>query len=138
MAKARTISALLKQAQKVFNRWVRHRDRHRGCISCGAPIEVAGHYYSAGHYSAIRLNELNVNGQCTRCNRYLRGNLINYRKGLVKKYGGKAVEKLELSADLRRSKRWTRFELEHIIRIYGSQLPVNKINVTKKNKKLKQ
>jgi hypothetical protein len=120
-AKVKSIKSLLRGAQNAFNRWIRKRDRNRGCISCGAPVTLAGHYFSAGHYSALRFNEMNANGQCVRCNRFLSGNLINYRKGLVKRYGEGAVKKLELSADLRKSKNWSRFEMEAIIKIYGGK-----------------
>lgn len=116
--KIRSLPSLTKKAQEVFNAWIRKRDKDRGCISCGAPITEAGHYFSAGHHTALRFNEMNVNGQCTRCNCFLSGNLINYRKGLVKKYGETKVLMLENMADLRKVKKWSRFELEAIINEY--------------------
>lgn len=109
---------LLEKAQKVFNAFIRKRDCETGCISCGNPVEHAGHYFSQGHHSALRFNETNTNGQCLRCNNFLHGNLINYRKGLIKKYGELKVNQLELSADLRKVKKWSRFELELIIETY--------------------
>ena len=109
---------LIAKAQTVFNRFIRHRDHKEGCISCGAEVTEAGHYYSQGHHSALRFNEMNTNGQCVRCNRFLHGNLINYRKGLVKRYGEEKVLMLENSADLRKSRKWSRFELEEIIKLY--------------------
>lgn len=122
--KIKSLIALKAQAQVVFNLFIRERDKDRGCISCGSPVTEAGHYFSAGHYSALRFNEVNVNGQCTRCNRFLHGNLINYRKGLVLKYGQAAIDKLELNADLRKATKWTRLELELIIKTYK---PVKKV-----------
>ena len=111
-----SVPTLLKKAQKVFNKWIRERDRDRGCISCGSEVTEAGHYLSQGHHSAFRFNEVNTNGQCTRCNRFLHGNLINYRIGLVRKYGEEKVLMLENSRN--RLKKWSRFELEEIIKIY--------------------
>jgi hypothetical protein len=109
---------LLKKAQEVFNKWIRNRDQNFGCISCGGQVEQAGHYFSQGHHSALRFDELNTNGQCVRCNMYLSGNLIKYRQGLVKRYGAKRVEMLEQNADLRKAWKWTRIELEQIIKKY--------------------
>lgn len=109
---------LKQKAQDAFNKWIRNRDKDKGCISCGKEVTEAGHYFSAGHYSALRFNEINDNGQCTRCNCFLHGNLINYRKGLVKRYGEKKVIELENSVAIRTVKKWTRFELELIIKMY--------------------
>ena len=72
-----TLPKLHAKAQAVFNKWVRNRDKHFGCISCGAEVQHAGHYFSQGHYSALRYDESNVNGQCLRCNNFLHGNLIH-------------------------------------------------------------
>lgn len=112
------IPALTKRAQVIFNRWIRERDKNKGCISCGAEVTEAGHYLSAGHYSALRFNEMNVNGQCTRCNCFLSGNLIKYRQGLVKRYGEEKVLALENSVAIRTVKKWSRFELEAIKKNY--------------------
>lgn len=106
---------LLAKAQVVFNKWIRERDRDRGCISCGAKVTEAGHYFSRGHYSSMRFNEVNVNGQCTRCNCFKHGNLIHYREGLIKRYGERKVLDLELSGNIWSIKKWSRFELEWII-----------------------
>lgn len=118
MNKTASIPSLTKKAQVVFNSWIRKRDKDFGCISCGAPITEAGHYLSRGHYSALRFNEVNTNGQCTRCNCFLSGNLIHYRQGLVKRYGEKTVLRLENSVAVRAVKKWTRLELELIIKMY--------------------
>jgi hypothetical protein len=111
---------LKKKAQAVFNTYIRLRDDSKGCISCGKPIKHAGHYFSAGHHSALCFNEVNTNGQCVRCNRYLSGNLINYRVGLVKRYGEKKVLLLEWAAK-KPHKRWKRIELIAIIQYYEEE-----------------
>lgn len=108
---------LLKKAQDKFNAWIRNRDKELGCISCGSGIDHAGHYFSAGHYSSLRFNEMNVNGQCLRCNNFLHGNLIRYRQGLIARYGEEKVELLE-SQSRNGVKKWSRFELELIIQQY--------------------
>ena len=110
---------LLKKAQEKFNAHIRERDKELGCISCSTgKVEQAGHYHSQGHHSALRFDELNTNGQCKRCNMFLHGNLIKYRQGLVDRYGEQRVIELEESANRNRLKKWTREELEQIIKTY--------------------
>ena len=110
-----SLPKLTAKAQMIFNRWIRNRDKDKGCISCGAEVTEAGHYMSAGHYTALRFNEANTNGQCTRCNCFLHGNLIHYRQGLIKKIGEQRVLMLENHT---RIKKWSRYELELIIQTY--------------------
>lgn len=116
-----TLPKLLKKCQDVFNAYIRARDKDKGCISCGGPVQEAGHYFSQGHHSALRFNEMNTNAQCTKCNCFLSGNLIHYRQGLVNRYGEEKVLLLESSA---RSpfKKWSRFELEALIEHYRNEL----------------
>lgn len=111
---------LLKKTQMVFNSYIRNRDKDLGCISCGGSIDHAGHYFSVGSHSILRFDEMNVNGQCIGCNTYKHGNLIMYRIGMVKKYGNLMVELLEIEAIETRVKKWTRTELEEIIKKYST------------------
>lgn len=114
-----SLPKLLKKTQIIFNRWIRNRDRDKGCISCGAEVTEAGHYLSQGHNSALRFNEFNTNGQCTRCNCFLHGHLIAYRQGLIKRYGEEKVLMLENNGS--KVKKWSRFELEAIILMYETK-----------------
>lgn len=121
MAKVKKLTPLpklLAKSQKVFNTWIRARDHNKGCISCGREVTEAGHYFSQGHHSSLRFNEMNTNGQCTRCNCFMHGNLIEYRQGLVKRYGEDKVLLLESSAR-NAVKKWSRMELEWIITTYS-------------------
>jgi len=113
--KSITLPKLLKKAQIVFNKWIRNRDKDKGCVSCGGEIHHAGHYRAQGNFSSLRFNEMNCQGQCLPCNYHKHGNLIEYRKGLVSRYGEEKVLWLE---NVKPMKKWTRFELEQIIRIY--------------------
>jgi hypothetical protein len=123
MRKELTIGKLIVKLQKVFNAYIRQRDAGQACISCGSYNELqAGHYWSAGHYSWLRFNEMNVNHQCKRCNYFLSGNQAQYRIGLVRKYGEKAVDQLDLKAQIRTVTRWSRFELEALIKHYQQRL----------------
>lgn len=88
----------LNEVQVIFNEFIRLRDCGLPCISCGNNNDVkwnAGHYRSVGGNPEIRFHELNVHKQCEYCNTYLHGNLIEYRKGLIKKIGPEFVELLE-------------------------------------------
>jgi len=120
MAKVIPLPKLLKKAQIVFNRYIRFRDQNKGCISCGAGVSEAGHYYSQGHHSALRFNEINTNGQCTRCNCFLHGNLINYRNGLLSRYSKQEIDLLDSVGTRSPLKKWSRFELEEIINRYAT------------------
>jgi hypothetical protein len=115
-----SLPKLLSKAQSIFNAFIRLRDCNKGCISCGGPVQEAGHYFSQGHHLSLRFNEMNTNGQCTRCNHFLSGNLIHYRSGLVKRYGEAKVLHLEASAR-RPHNKWTRFELMAIIDHYRKE-----------------
>ncbi|MEN5306807.1 recombination protein NinG [Chryseobacterium cucumeris] len=94
--KLKTASDWLQDLQKVFNEFIRISQKGSKCISCtnNEPTD-AGHYRSVGAHPELRFEEKNVNLQCRKCNGYWGGNLIEYRKGLVKKYGIEVVEWLE-------------------------------------------
>ena len=112
-------SQLKTKAQKVFNAFIRERDKDKGCICCGKPGELqAGHFYSAGKYNHMRFNEDNVHGQNKGCNYYKSGNLLEYRKELIKKIGLKRVQKLDLLAADRKAHKLDRFYLIEIIEKY--------------------
>lgn len=90
------------ECQMWFNKIVRHRDRDKGCISCGVSLKNrkydAGHYYSVASSSQLRYSFNNVHGQCVRCNRDLSANLIEYRKGLLERIGEEWLEYLDTNA----------------------------------------
>ena len=93
----RTKSYYIKILQQVFNKYIRERDKHLPCISCGrSDVEEfhAGHYIPTT-YQYHRFSEDNVHKQCSYCNTHLRGNIIEYRKNLINKIGLANVEYLE-------------------------------------------
>lgn len=88
----------LKEAQVVFNQFIRLRDGIYPCISCMRHHEGqyhAGHYLAVGSHPELRFEEMNNNKQCSVCNNYLSGNQVEYRKNLILKIGIKNVEWLE-------------------------------------------
>lgn len=94
----KTRSECLKDAQVVFNRFIRLRDAGNPCISCGRNSGAkmnAGHYLSVGAHPELRFNEFNTNLQCEHCNSYKSGNQAEYRPKLIAKIGLAEVERLE-------------------------------------------
>lgn len=94
----KSVSQWRKELQQVFNQYIRLRDKGKGCISCGTPLQGkydAGHFFSVGSYPNLRFNELNVFGQCVSCNQHKHGNLLEYAIGIEKRIGKKAVEELK-------------------------------------------
>jgi hypothetical protein len=88
----------LREAQQAFNEYIRLRDAHRPCVSCGRHHEGqyhAGHYRSVGANPELRFEPLNVWKQCAPCNTHLSGNLVNYRISLLQEIGAAKVEWLE-------------------------------------------
>ena len=106
----KTASDYIKEAQVAFNSYIRVRDKHKQCISCGClPGDTvqggkfdAGHYRSRGSASHLRYHLLNCHSQCVKCNRYLSGNVVEYRKGLIARIGAERVEKIEMGNNPRK------------------------------------
>lgn len=100
LAQLKSRSERLKEAQAVFNRFIRLRDAGLPCVSCGHPDDGsrqrhASHYKSVGGNPELRFNPLNCHASCSICNNYLSGNLVPYRVELIKRIGLEEVEKLE-------------------------------------------
>jgi len=109
--------ALKNKAIKVFNKWIRERDKDKGCVSCiTGGVHNAGHLYHGHLYSALQFNEVNVQGQCVPCNLGKAGNEKGFRRGIVMRYGQHKLDFLDSSA--RHKKKWTEVELKFIISHY--------------------
>lgn len=110
-----TLPKLKKKTQIVFNRRVRERDKDQPCIACGRYSDNmhASHYIAQGFSSFLRYHPDNCHNCCAGCNLFKRGNLIEYRIGLLKKIGEEKVQWLE---DNRHAlMKWTRDDLQEII-----------------------
>jgi len=119
----------LKEAQNVFNRHIRDRDKDQPCISCGRHHEGqyhAGHYRTVGAASHLRYNEDNVHKQCSPCNNHKSGNVVEYRINLVKRIGVDRVEALECNNT---PVRHTKEDAQRIIEEYREKLKMLKIGV---------
>jgi hypothetical protein len=123
--KVKTLSQYEAEAKTVFQRWVRLRDKDKPCISCGVTVSSVwdgGHFKKAEIYSGVIFNELNTNRQCGKCNRYLGGNELNYRVGLIAKIGLEAVEQLEQLANETRKYKYSKDELIEIKKTYQTKI----------------
>jgi hypothetical protein len=105
------LPTLKAKAVKTFNKWIVTRDK-RVCFTCGKPGDEAGHF----KHGRLDFDEMNLHCQCTRCNRWLHGNLGEYAIRLIKKYGQEKVDDLVLRAN--QVRKYKRAELEEIITKY--------------------
>ena len=98
--KRKTITEHANDTQKPVNAVIRHRDKDKGCISCGKPLRGTFH---AGHYKPvgkglnwfIRYHHDNIFGQCVQCNTYKGGNQAEMRKGVLERIGQERLDWIE-------------------------------------------
>lgn len=122
--KLRPLPKLLKDAEKVFNAFIRRRDSSGDffqCISCGKVKPVcdmnSGHYVPVKRSSFLRFSEDNCHGECEYDNCWNEFHLIGYRKNLIEKIGLQKVDWME--TNYRQAKKWSRDELNEIIQKYS-------------------
>lgn len=140
----KTLPQLEKTATKVFNQYIRLRDVDCNgvgvCISSGVTLHYgyantqAGHYISAGSCPELRFNEFNVNLQGKSDNYFKSGNLLEYRKNLIKKIGKEEVEKLELQAEMFKK---TPYHKDRFLFIETIEIYKQKVKEISKNKMFK-
>lgn len=100
----------MREAQQAFNEYVRTRDQVAGhlCISSGKPLDWSGNAVDAGHYRSVgsaphlRFDERNCHAQSKQDNRFLSGNAVDYRIGLIARIGQEAVDALEADQSVRK------------------------------------
>ena len=100
----------IREAQQAFNEYIRTRDQAAGhlCISSGKPLDWSGNAVDAGHYRSVgsaphlRFDELNCHAQSKQDNRFLSGNAVDYRIGLIARIGQEAVDALECDQSVRK------------------------------------
>lgn len=125
-----------KKLWRAFAEFIRLRDAPDGygaCISCGKLILYpnddgkwhAGHFLPRSiTYNAVYFHEKNVNGQCRHCNTFLEGNTDAYREGLIKRYGEKVLEELDLARAINR--KWYEWEYKELAKEYRRKVRVMK------------
>ena len=108
--KLKSRSDHMREAQQAFNAYIRARDRSAGraCISSGRPLDWSGNQTDAGHYRSVgsaphlRFDERNCHAQSKQDNRFLSGNAVDYRIGLIARIGQEAVDALESDQSVRK------------------------------------
>ncbi|ALR29753.1 hypothetical protein ATE47_04105 [Chryseobacterium sp. IHB B 17019] len=95
--KLKTHKDWLQDLQKVFNAYIRTRDKGKPCVSCGCKVEGSGHashFFSVGSHPNLRFNEDNVHVSCIECNLHKHGNLAEYSTRLPHRIGVDAFNTL--------------------------------------------
>lgn len=112
----------LKDTERAVNDYVRARDRHLPCVSCGCRESQrwnASHYRSVGSSPELRFDPANIHRSCSQCNLHLHGNPIPYRAELLRRIGPVEVERLE---GPHAPKKYTVEDLKAIIATYKAKL----------------
>lgn len=96
----KTDAMIIHVQSQIVNPYIRERDNecYNGkSISDNGQISDAGHYYSVGAKTGLRFCIQNIHSQSKSGNSHMfkGGDLINYRIGLVKRYGEDYVKELD-------------------------------------------
>ena len=121
--KLKTKGDHLKDLQRVFNTFIRLRDKYQPCISCGCRLSGkydAGHYFSVGAYPNLRFNENNTHGQCVHCNRHKHGNISEYAIRMPFRIGVAEFEKLK--SEREKPLHLSIPEIKELIKIYKNKI----------------
>lgn len=122
-------SSELRKADEAFSLYIRTRDsqayqgRAFRCLACGKikPIEQGDASHLVGRqHMATRFSEDNVWVTCRYCNRFDNGNLIEYRKNLVKKIGETKVIMIEAAKNT--THKMSAFDLHEIALFYKKKV----------------
>lgn len=122
---------LVDKLDRVFSLFIRYRDTmpngYFRCISCSKIKQFQqadnGHYINRKHMNT-RYDEMNCNAQCRHCNRFSEGNIQDYRRNLITKYGERAVLLLEAKKNITRH--FSDFQLEEKIAYYKEKAKILK------------
>ena len=118
LKKLKTRSQWLKDAQAIFNKFIRLRDSGLPCIACNKPMMKkinASHYRSVGANPELRFEELNCHSGCEACYTFLSGNIFNHRVNLKLKIGDEKLAWLEGNHE---PKKYTIEQIQEIIKHY--------------------
>jgi hypothetical protein len=123
LADLKPLSHWLSLTQDVVNAYVRLRDAHLPCVSCGATSAAtwdAGHFYSRGARPNLRFEPLNIAKQCRKCNHYTSADVQDaFRRELKRRIGVKAFNMLKRDHEPRK---WTREALEELRAYYRQKI----------------
>ena len=98
LPKRKSVAQLKKQVWTICSQYVRMRDclkatgslDYGNCITCSRLVRYkeahAGHFVGRGH-GATLFDETNVHLQCARCNCFGGGEVLKYRREIIRLYG---------------------------------------------------
>ena len=119
---------LKKKISTQMSIYIRLRDAsaegYGPCRTCAAWVfwkrADAGHFISRGlgGRSGVYFDERNVHLQCKQCNKWKQGAPVEYRKFMLREYGLKTVEELELKD---KTHRYDLRELEGLLLYYTQE-----------------
>lgn len=101
--KLKTHKDYLNDLQKVFNEFIRVRDKGKPCVSCGRVVNGNGHashMFSVGSSPSLRFNEDNVWRSCVECNLHKHGNIAEYSIRLREKIGEERFNSLVVNRNI--------------------------------------
>jgi hypothetical protein len=116
------LKALIKKCDIEHAGYIRERDGISGtpffkCLMCGEVKSRSQmnccHFIKRRHW-ATRFSDINCQGGCIHCNKWLGGNDANFRKGLVEKYGEEKI--IEMEAQKLSGRKPRLWEAEEILR----------------------
>ncbi|CAD0220356.1 recombination protein NinG [Chryseobacterium sp. JV274] len=99
--KLKTHKDYLNDLQKVFNEFIRIRDKGKPCVSCGCMVDGNGHashFFAVGSHPNVRFSEDNVHVSCVECNLHRHGNLAEYSLRLPRLIGQERFDMLVVKA----------------------------------------
>jgi hypothetical protein len=121
-----TPKELIPLAQEWFNRFIRLRDRDKGCFVCGKPFPVgklggdfdAGHVRSRGAAKHLRFNEDNCHGECKECNASWGAKPHQIEAGAIRRIGQERYDALKNNNE---PYKWRKQELLDLIAHYKAK-----------------
>ena len=115
-----SLKSLKQRAWKLQSEYVRKIENYI-CFTCGKQLTKqtsdCSHYI---HKACLDFDLINLHCCCTRCNRFLHGNLGVYAECLIAEYGEEAIAELRQRAN--QVKKFTIIELQDLIAKYTKLL----------------
>jgi len=127
VVKSKSLSSLIKEADRLFSLLVRQRDINEiglvKCCTCGKIHYWRkmdnGHFLPRQHQST-RFDEKNTGPQCTDCNHFHEGCQFRFSQYLNEKYGEGTAEAMEIKSKMTCKR--TAFDLKYMINEFKTEL----------------
>ena len=124
----RTKRELTKAVEKVCHEYIRIRDKDLPCVSCGnfaldsgsGGAYDAGHYFSRGAHPSVRFDCRNIHKQCKKCNRWLSGNIHQYKDGILTRISENDFKELERLSN--KVRKYTLAELVELEQVFKTKI----------------